>query len=284
MKPFKFDNTAYILFLSLALCLGFQFTAHADDPGHEFSVRGGLGGGKILWGYIDHGSSSGDLGTGPGVSVNLNLMYAYSLLGVEGSFTAVPLSTLEWEDEDEFNVTHNYKSTGSGVFTILDLKVGLRLFAEPEDMGYTFIFAGYRTWQTERDQDTVEVDGFKIPTTVKREANGSGWIFGYRDFSTIGPNDGFAIVVQSGLWFGKAPVDEMKTDGVKSPLKEKDNLSIGAELGGGIALQNIGLSVVGGIRGEVNLTVFDDPSAPADEESVFGFGMLEFFVEATKRF
>jgi hypothetical protein len=284
MKFLKSYNMVYRILILFILTLAFQFTAYAEDAEHEFNVRGGVGGGRVLWGYIDHGSGSGDVGRGVGGSVNLKLMYGYSFLGVEGSLTAVPLGELEWEDKDDFDVTRNYKSTGSGVFTILDLKVGLRLFVEPEDMGYTFLYAGYRTWSTERDQESVEVDGFEIPTTVKREASGGGWIFGYRDISTIGPNGGFAIVIQSGFWFGKAPVDEMKTDGVKSPLEEKENLSFGGELGGGIALQNIGLSVVGGVRADLNATVFDDPAAPADEESVFGFGFVQGFVEVTKKF
>jgi hypothetical protein len=284
MKLIKSFNKVYRVLILFALFSAFQLSANAEDAEHEFSVRGGVGGGRILWGYIDHGSGSGDLGTGAGGMVNLNLMYGYSFLGVEGSLTAVPLGTLEWEDKDDFDVNHKYKSKGSGFFTIFDLKVGLRLFTEPEDMGYTFLYAGYRTWSTERDQDSVEVDGSDFPTTVKREANGGGWIFGYRDVSTLGPNDGFAIVVQTGLWFGKAPVDEMKTDGVKSSRKEKENLSFGGELGGGFALQNIGLSVIGGIRGDVNLTVFHDPAAPEDEESVFGFGYLQGFVEVTKKF
>jgi hypothetical protein len=284
MKFFKSFNKVYRILILFGLFSAFQLSAYAEDAEHEFNVRGGVGGGRVLWGYIDHGSGSGDLGSGVGGSVNLNLMYGYSFLGVEGSLTAVPLCELEWEDKDDLGVTRNYKSTGSGVFTILDLKVGLRLFVEPEDMGYTFLYAGYRTWSTERDQESVEVDGFEIPTTVKREASGGGWIFGYRDISTIGPNGGFAIVIQSGFWFGKAPVDEMKTDGVKSPLEEKENLSFGGELGGGIALQNIGLSVVGGVRADLNATVFDDPAAPADEESVFGFGFVQGFVEVTKKF
>lgn len=282
MKFLKSYKIFYRVLILFALLLMFQFAAHADDAEHEFSIRGGLGAGRILWGYIDHGNSSGDLGTGAGVSVNLNLMYCYSFLGVEGSLTAVPLNTLEWEDEDEFGVKHKYKSTGDGVFTILDLKVGLRLFSEPEDMGYSFFYAGYRTWQTERNQDSVEMDGAKTPMTVKREATGEGWILGFRDLSTIGPDGGFAIAVQTGFWFGKAPVDEMKTDGVKSSLKVKENLSLGLELGAGVALQNIGLSVLGGFRLDLNATVFDDPAALANEESIFGFGMIQGFVEVTK--
>ncbi len=286
MNTLKFRFSIAAGFLITALFFGFPHSARAADDQGQFILRGGLGAGRILWGYIDHGSGSGDLGTGKSVLLNLNLMYAYSLFGVEASLTALPISTLEWEDEDNVDpsITHSYKSTGDGAVAVFDLKLGVRLFSEPEDMGYTFIYAGLRSWSTERNQDTFQMDSVHLATTVKREARGNGWILGFRDFSTIGPNGGFAIVVQSGFWFGKAPVEEMKTNGVKSPLKEKDNLSFGGELGGGIALQNIGLSIIGGFRGDVNLTVFNDPAAPADEESVFGFGYLMGFVEVTKIF
>ena len=97
-------------------------------------------------------------------------------------------------------------------------------------------------------------------------------------------DEGFAIVLQTGLFFGKAPVSKMTTNGVAETDPVRDSVTLGGEIGAGVAFQNIGLSVIGGLRGEVNATTFDDPIAPANEDSVFGFGNAVFFVEAGMMF
>jgi len=107
---------------------------------------------------------------------------------------------------------------------------------------------------------------------------------GFRDLSTIGPNDGFAIAIQTGLFFGKAPVDSFKIDGTSQNLKNKDSATVGGELAGGIALQNLGFLALGGFRGEVNATTFEDTAVSGDDESAFGFGNITFFVEAQLQF
>ncbi len=88
----------------------------------------------------------------------------------------------------------------------------------------------------------------------------------FRDFSTIGSNDGFAIALQPASW-RKAPVDDFEWENASQDLKTDQSITLGGELAAGIALQNIGFSLVGGFRGEANVTTFKDPAAPADEES-----------------
>jgi len=252
-----------------------------NSGNHGLHLRGSIGAGQVLWGYISYGSNSGDLGTGPGATINLAAMYNYSFLGIEANLLSGNVGDLQWTDTD--SVTGNkftYKSTGTGSYTVLDFKLGAKLFTEPGDMGYTFIYLGKRYWRSERTQETLEWNGLKDTTHQKREAKGDGWIAGFRDFSTIGMNNGFAIVIQSGAFFGKAPVSQMKTNGVDQTYPVHKSISLGGELGAGVALQNIGLSVIGGIRGQINATSFKDSAAPASEESVFGFGNREFFIEA----
>jgi hypothetical protein len=266
----------------------FSFSQESDSGinsgDHGLHLRGALGAGQIFWGYISHGSNSGDLGTGAGGNINLSAMYNYSLIGLEFNLLSGNINDLEWTDKDVSQVEHKYKSTGSGNYIVYDWKLGAKLFTETGDMGYTFFYVGKRFWNSERKQDTVEMDGVSVISEGKREAKGDGWIYGFRDFSTIGMDEGFAIVVQSGFFFGKAPVTKMSTDGVVQPYPEKESVSFGGELGAGVAFQNIGLSVIGGLRGEINASTIDDPTVPAGEDSIFGFGNAVFFVEAGMMF
>lgn len=255
-----------------------------NSGNHGLHIRGALGAGKIFWGYISYGSSSGDLGTGPGGNINIAAMYNYSLVSFEFNLLSGNVGDLEWTDKDSGGVEHKYKSTGSGKYNVYDWKLGTKLFTEPGDMGYTFFYLGKRYWNSERTQDTIEYDGFKQSITDKRKAKGDGWIFGFRDFSTIGLDNSLAIVIQSGLFFGKAPVTKMTTNGVDQTYPVKDSVSLGGELGAGVAFQNIGLSIIGGARGEINATSFKDSAATGSDESIFGFGNAVFFIEAGMMF
>jgi hypothetical protein len=284
MHNYKIFSTLVLAFALVSLLFSSNASAEVNDSETGFLLRGGLGAGRNLWGYVDHGSGSGDVGTGPGASLTLNGMFNYNAIGIEASYLFASIGDLEWSDKDNAGTQYDYKSTGSGYMSTFDLKLGIKMFVEEGDMGYTYPYVGLRFWTTERDQDTLEINGTKASYTNKREANGKGWILGVRDFSTIGTGDSFAIAIQSGFFFGKAPVDEMKTNGVKSNLNEKDNLSFGFELGGGVALENLGLSVMGVLKMDANITVFDDPAAVGDDESVFALGIWHFQVEASKHF
>jgi len=258
------------------------------DPGingrnHGLHLRGALGAGRIFWGYADYGSSSGDLGSGAGGELNLAAMYNYSLLGLELNFMSGRINDLEWRNE---NTKDKYKSTGTGHYSVLDFKIGAKLFTEPGDMGYTFIYLGKRNWKTVRTEETREINEVPVPSqTEKREAKGAGWITGFRDYSTFELDQVFAIVLQSGLFIGRAPVSSTTKNGADETYPVKKSGSIGAEIASGIAFQKIGLSIIGGLRGEINMTTLKDPAAAATgKDSVFGFGNAVIFIEAGKMF
>ncbi len=285
IRKFILIIAAAVTFFTPAMLSAQESESGINSGNHGLHLRGGLGAGKIFWGYISHGSGSGDLGTGAGVNLNLAAMYNYSFIGLEFSMLSGTVGDLEWTDKDNSNVEYTYKSTGTGSYTNYDFKIGAKLFTEPGDMGYTYFYAGKRFWNSDRKEETRSLNGVEYPSLKeKREAEGDGWIAGYRDFSTIGWDDGMAIVVQSGLYFGKTPVSDMTTNGVPETNPVNESVTLGGELAGGLAFQNIGLSVVGGFRGEINATTFKDPAAPVDEESVFGFGNFVFFVEAGMMF
>ena len=255
--------------------------AEVNDGNHGFHLRAGLGAGNVYWGYLNQGGNTGDLGEGnSAAALYLSLMYNYKLLGLEASLMSGNISDLEWKDEDTLGTEYTYKSTGSGNYSTLDLKLGLKLFTEPGDMGYTFIYGGLHSWSTERTQDSIEYNSIKLTANKKYKGNGSGWIIGFRDFSTIGWDAGLAIVIQSGLYGGKAPADKFTEDGNKVTYSVKQAYTLGGELAAGIAFQNIGLSIVGGVRGHADISVYDDSAASGEDESVFGFGNAMFFIEA----
>ncbi len=272
------------LLAALVLTAAVPARAEVNDSDLGVYLRGALGGGRVYLGYVSYGNSTGDLGAGPGATLNLAAMLAYKFIGVEGNMLVGTIGDLEWKDEDLGGDEHTYTSTGSGYYSILDLKLGLNLFREEGDMGYTFIYGGLRYWRMVRAQDSLKEDENEVFTGTKLEAEGNGWIVGFRDFSTIGPNDGFAVVLQTSLFAGKAPVDNFKWNDAGQDLENNKSLTLGGELAAGIALQDIGFSLVGGFRGEANVTTFKDPAAPADEESAFGLGNITFFVEAGMQF
>ncbi|PKL16838.1 MAG: hypothetical protein CVV49_14235, partial [Spirochaetae bacterium HGW-Spirochaetae-5] len=217
-------------------------------------------------------------------NLNLAAMYNYSFLGLEFSMLTGNIGDLEWTDKDSGGTKYTYKSTGTGNYNTFDFKIGAKLFTEAGDMGYTYFYAGKRFWNSERKQDSLEYGTTVITTDQTRKAKGDGWIAGYRDFSTFGWDEGFAIVMQTGFFFGKAPVSEMSTNGADQTYPVKESIFLGGEVAGGVAFQNIGLSVIGGLRSEINATTFNDSEAPTSEESIFGFGNFVFFLEAGMMF
>ena len=285
IRKFILIIAAAVTFFAPAMLSAQESESGINSGNHGLHLRGGLGAGSIFWGYISHGSSSADLGTGPGANLNLAAMYNYSFLGLEFSMLTGNIGDLEWKDTDEgTSQEYTYKSTGTGSYNTYDFKIGAKLFTEPGDMGYTYFYAGKRFWNSERKQDSVEYGTTVIATDQTRKAKGDGWIAGYRDFSTFGWDEGFAIVMQTGIFFGDAPVSEMTTNGIDQKFPVKDSLFFGVEAAGGVAFQNIGLSIIGGLRGEINATTFNDSEAPTSDESIFGFGNVVFFIEAGMMF
>lgn len=284
-------NTKTISLMSLLMFIVITFSfavparCEVNDSDMGFEARGALGAGKIFWGYVSHGNNSADLGTGKGGVVNMAGLFYYWIAALEANLLYGNIGDLEWTDKDGSGVSHNYKSTGSGYYTVFDLKLGARLFTEKGDMGYTYFYLAKRWWSTERSEDSVEVDGTSVPSEkVKREGKGDGWITGFRDFTTIGPDNGLAFALQTGFFAGKAPVKEFKENGVSVKQPNDKSITLGGEIAGGVAMQNIGFSAIAGLRGEINVTTFKDVAATGDDESVFGFGNIMFFVEAGMRF
>ena len=54
----------YIMAIVAMLVLSLPLAADVNDSDHHLSLRGSLGGGPLFWGYVSHGNSSADLGTG----------------------------------------------------------------------------------------------------------------------------------------------------------------------------------------------------------------------------
>lgn len=273
MKTLRQCGAPFIFPVLIMLILAAPLQANVNERDYGFLLRAAVGGGKVIWGYVDHGGSSGDVGKGPSFLIDINAMAHYSLFAVEGSLLYGTLGDLKWTDRDNAGVQHSWTSKGSGYFAIFDFKAGVRLFTEPGDMGYTFIFGGLRTWSSKRDQDSLTYDNIQINTVNSREGEGNGWIIGFRDYSTFALDTKFALATQIGGFFGKAPVDKM-TDNTGKPVSypKNETFTFGYEIGAGIALEHMGLSIMGIVSGDLNATTFKDPAAPAGEESIFAFG------------
>lgn len=282
-------KTVSLLFIYASIAFFIPAFSSAQDSTineGDFGVhlRAAFGTGDVAYGYINNSSESGDLGSGDGTNLNIAAMFSYTFFGFEFNYLGGDINDLEWTAE-ESGTEYDYKSTGSGNYNEYDWKIGARLFTEPQDMGYTYIFIGKRYWNTERKQDTREWDIYIDDTNIKYEAKGDGWIFGIRDFTTIDVSDSIGIVIQSGLFFGSAPLTSLKANGAKVTLPDdKDPFTFGAELGAGVSFTNIGLSIVGGMRGEFNLTMYNDSTEATEDESVFGFGSSVYYIEAGMMF
>ncbi len=277
-----FRSFRMALFAIMALFLvTAQLSAKVNDEKLNISLRGAFGTGKLYWGFLSHDNRYTDFATGKTAVLNLAAMVSYKYLGVEGNLLVGGIDTLEWSDETDFGTPYDAKSEGLGYYSVFDLKLGARLFTSPCDMGYTFFYAGPRIWSTKRMESSLSVNGAVTPIQrATRKGSGKGWIVGFRDFSTISYSDSIAIAVQTGFFFGKAPVEELTRNGEGLSQTVDESLTLGGELAAGVALENVGFSITGGLRGELNITTFDDPLNPPEKQSCFGFGNLIFFVEA----
>lgn len=127
--------------LSAALMLTAAVPARAEvnDSDLGIHLRGALGGGRVYLGYVSYSNSTGDLGAGPGVTLNVAAMLAYKFIGVEGNMLVGTIGDLEGKDEDAAGVERTYEFTGSGYSSITALKLGFNIFRVEGDIGYTFI-------------------------------------------------------------------------------------------------------------------------------------------------
>jgi len=137
-----------LMVLLLAVAVSFAMAApsqaEVNDSDLGLELRGALGAGQVLWGYVYHGSETGDFGTGPGGTLNLAALVSYKFIGAEFNLLVGNTGDLEWTEEEDDGTRLNFKSNGSGSYSIVDLKLGLNLFREQGDMGHTFLCGGLR--------------------------------------------------------------------------------------------------------------------------------------------
>ena len=232
--------------------------------------------GGIGYGISEYGVSTGDditlvtgVGSDEAYGFELGTLFNYSFIGASLNVTGVQLNDLKSDISTEY---------GDGYYLLVDATLGLKLFTEAEDMGYTYIFGGLKYWQLSRD---VEREGTLPDSDYKAELSGKGWEFGFRDFSTF-PVSSFSIVLQTGMSFYSAPVDSIKSEGSKASFTTSDTAGAALELGLGVAFENIGLSVVASFKHDENATVYKIDGAT--ESKVLGTGYNQFFLTLTKDF
>ena len=210
-------------------------------------VYGGLGYGDTNYGTTVTEEKDIDditnMGEGKGYALEMGAFINYSFIGAELYLSSVQLNDLKSD------VAKYY---GDGYYMTINAVGGFKLFTEPEDMGYTFLYGGLRYWQVERDVDRV---GTMPDSGYKEELSGKGWIVGFRDYSTY-PVNSFSIVLQSGLSFYNAPLENLKYDGQKYSFSVVENEGASLELGLGVAFESIGLSVVASYKYDWNTTLY----------------------------
>lgn len=236
-------------------------------------VNGGISTGGVIFGVIYNTTSQGELGTGSDNGFHFGAMANYNMLAIGIAYSGVNYSSLEW-DEEISGVEYKMKSEGEGKYWTFDFTFGAKMFTEAGDMGYTFPFIGYRFWKATRNQENVTRNGTSYSAyNVEYELAGKGWIFGIRDFSTL-PLDGLSIVLQSGLWYYNAPMFTLKSNGNEIYTTSEESIGFGFEIGLGVAMENIGLSVVGGLKMDLQATSFKVLFLDA----VAGAGYAQFFL------
>ncbi len=245
-------------------------------------LRGGLGTGQTMFGFVNDSSTSGDFGSGKGAGGLLGFLLNYHMFAFSADYTRANLNTLKWKQEVA-GVSHDYETEGSGYYWTLDATFGIKAFTERGDMGYTHFFVGGRFWHTVREVDSTTVDGTPGLTLVnKYDLAGRGFVAGIRDFSTF-PLGFFSLVLQSGIWVGQAPMTDLKTNGNGVSFTRDQSVVFGLEFALGAAFEKIGLSATAGLRMEVNATSFKYDLLPGIT-NVAGAGYALFFVTLTKEF
>ncbi|MCU0844096.1 MAG: hypothetical protein MUC76_04135 [Spirochaetes bacterium] len=255
------------------------FADEVNSTNGGLMLHGGIGTGRAIFGFVQNTDSNSDLGTGKSTGFDLGMLLNYHMFAAGLGFTRVSFDTLEWE-EDSGGTTDKYKSRGSGYFWTLDATFGIKAFTEEGDMGFTHFFGGLRLWKALREQESVTANGVPAPLLKgKYELYGTGWIAGFRDFSTL-PLGDFSLALQSGLWVYHAPMRELKINDTVIPTKDDQSIGFGGELGIGLAFEDMGLSIIGGVKMDITATSFK--TDPALIEAVAGAGYAQFFLVLKK--
>ncbi len=266
---------------AVALAFALGAVAVADEVNSTRTgliLRGGIGTGQSMFGVINNTTGLSDLGSGKGQGLDLGALANYQFFAFGLDFTAVKLKDLDWSEAPTAGPTYDYTSSGGGYYWTLDATLGAKIFTEPGDMGYTHLFMGLRVWKAVRDEESRTSNGV-TQAPVDYDLAGNGWIIGIRDFSTI-PLGGFSLVLQSGLWFSRAPMSTFKVNGADRTTSDEDCFGIGLELGIGAAMESLGFSVVGGLKTDIQVTTFRFVTF----DCLAGAGYLQFFLVFKKEF
>ncbi len=275
MKKMIVYFCAALLFVS-SVYATFAHANEVNSTNTGILVNGGLSTGGTIFGVISNSTSTGDLGTGTGSGFHFGALASFQMFAIGMAFSTVKYSTLEWNEEVS-GVEYKYKSEGDGRYWTFDLIFGAKMFTESGDMGYTLPYVGYRFWKATRNQEDVTRNGIPYPTgNIEYELVGKGWIFGIRDFSTL-PLGSFAIALQTGIWYYQAPMSTLKSNGNDVSTTSEESIGFGIELGIGAALEDIGLSIIGGIKIDVQATAFKVLAF----DYVAGAGYSQFFFAVT---
>jgi hypothetical protein len=257
--------------------------ANSTDTG--LILRGGLGTGSTMFGFVTDSSSSGDLGSGKGNGGSLGMLLNYHIFAFSADYSRAGFGTMKYKQNDLGGNPQDYETEGGGYFWTMDAAFGIKAFTERGDMGYTHFFVGGRLWRAERTIDSTKIDGVTQAAGFgwnKYEFTGRGFIAGVRDFSTF-PLGFFSLVLQSGIWLAQTPMTDLKLEGNGVDFTKDKTLGFGVEFALGVAFERIGFSATAGIRAEVNATSIKYDLLPG-VTSVAGAGYALFFVTLTKEF
>jgi len=275
----------------------------------NFILNTGIGIGSTVVGTYkpdvsDPSSAKLDLGSGFGYGLNLQALYNYDLYGFEVSsiysyvgnteishlvFSGTNLQTREpiYEDKD---FTYN----GNGNFFLLDTKVGLKIFTEPDDMGYTFLYTGFRFWTFSYSYNSYKIeDGVNYSDVDSGfSMTGYGWLLGFRDFSTIKISDELSLVFEFSVFMNSAPSyyikEKLYGETTYIDFDKRVGISYGFDTGIGIAFEKKGFAIFLSRKDDVILSLceYDTGLSYPNNKGYNGgaVGTQQFYILATKQF
>lgn len=282
MKLFKLKMTIIpVLAAAVMLTLFPAYSFAQDNEGGVNSgtfgliLQGGLDTGKTLYGD-NNGSSSSSFGSGPGSGYDAGAMANLSIFAVKVQYTYSTFGTMKYTKTIS-STEYKYETRGDGYYSTLDALLGLKLFTESGDMGYTYLYGGYRYWTAERNITSTYVNGTDAGITSKTELKGGGVICGFQDLSTL-PLGFISLAIQSAVWIDSAPVKKVNGSSFNYPNKKA--LGLGFNLGVGVAFENIGLLVLAGYKIDVTATKYT--SGSTDYAAGAGYGLA--YISLAKEF
>jgi len=274
----KSISTAAAVIAAVILVIpAYSQEAPVNSTDSSLVLFGGLGYGDSIYGVFESSDPQEAQGLeyGPGLGFEFGAMFNYSIFAAGLIYNSILYNNMETTSGPD------YETYGGGSYRTLDVTLGLKAFTETGDMGYTYFYGGFRYWKAIRDVDFTVLNSFpQSDSSFKDELSGKGWSIGFRDYSTF-PVSSFSIVLQTALMYYNAPFEKGKRDGQNIPIKQSECIGLGAELGLGVAFEDIGLSVVAGLKNDDNGTVFKYVGG-SGASYVLGVGYSQFFLTLTK--